>query len=65
MINSIKVNRCITTKIFPTIVTIPLLLALISNAVDVPILFQSAYAIEEFDIDVNVDKDEIVVTLNI
>jgi 5-hydroxyisourate hydrolase-like protein (transthyretin family) len=59
MINSIKVNRCITTKIFPTIVTVSLLLALVNNAINVPILFQSAYAIEEFDINVNVDKDEI------
>jgi 5-hydroxyisourate hydrolase-like protein (transthyretin family) len=59
MINSIKMNRCITTKIFPTIVTLSLLFALVSNAINVPILFQSAYAIEEFDIDVNVEKDGI------
>jgi 5-hydroxyisourate hydrolase-like protein (transthyretin family) len=59
MINSIKLNRCITTNIFPTIVTVSLLLALVSNAINVPIFFQSAYAIKEFDIDVNVDKDEI------
>ena len=58
MIDSIKVNRCVTAKIFPTIITMPLLLILVSNAAIAPI-FESAYAIEEFDIDVNVEDNEI------
>ncbi|MGH9978226.1 MAG: hypothetical protein ACRD8Z_20710, partial [Nitrososphaeraceae archaeon] len=59
MINSNKVNRCITAKTFSTIVAIPLLLILVSNVVNIPILFEYAYAIEEFDIDVDVEDNEI------
>src|SRR5688572_22801563 len=59
MINSIKVNRCITAKTFPTILAISLLLILVSNIVSIPILFEYAYAIEEFDIDVDVEDNEI------
>src|SRR5688500_10046924 len=59
MINSTKVNRRISAKIFPTIVAISLLLILVSNAVDSSILFKYAYAIEEFDIDVDVEDNEI------
>ena len=59
MINSTKVNRRISAKIFPTIVAISLLLILVSNAVDSPILFKDAYAIEEFDIDVDIEDNEI------
>src|SRR5918995_4646768 len=59
MINSIKVNRCITPKTFPTILAISLLLILVSNIVGSPILFKYAYAIEEFDIDVDVEDNEI------
>ena len=59
MINSIKVNRCITAKTFPTILAISLLLILVSNIVGTPILFEYAYAIEEFDIDVDVEDNEI------
>ena len=59
MKNSIKVNRCMSAKIFPTIVAISLLLILVSNIVGSPILFKYAYAIEEFDIDVDVEDNEI------
>ena len=59
MINSNKVNRCITAKTFSAIVAIPLLLILVSNVVNIPILFEYAYAIEEFDIDVDVEDNEI------
>ena len=52
-------NRRISAKIFPTIVAISLLLILVSNAVDSSILFKDAYAIEEFDIDVDIEDNEI------
>ena len=58
MINSIKVNRCITGNTFPTILAISLLLILVSNIVGTPILFEYAYAIEEFDIDVDVEDND-------
>ena len=59
MINSTKMNKRISAKIFPTIVAISLLLILVSNAVDSSILFKDAYAIEEFDIDVDIEDNEI------
>ena len=58
MIDSIKVNRCVTAKFFPTIIAVPLLLILVSNAAITPI-YESAYAVEEFDIDVGIEDYEI------
>src|ERR687897_612403 len=59
MINSIKVNRYKIRRNLSTIVIISLLSVLISNAVGIPTLFESVYAIEEFDIDVDVEDNEI------
>jgi hypothetical protein len=57
--NNIKIGRSIIRKILPTIVAVPLLLALASNTAGTSVLFQSAFAIEEFDVDVDVEDNEI------
>src|ERR671914_70498 len=59
MTNSIKMNRHKIRKNLPTVIVISLLSVLISNAVGIPTLFESVYAIEEFDIDVDVEDNEI------
>ncbi len=58
MINNIKVNRHIATKNLPTALTISLLLIIASNIAVAPI-FELAYAIKEFDIDVDIEDNEI------
>ena len=58
MINNIKVNRHIATKNLPTSLTISLLLIIASNIAVAPI-FERAYAIKEFDIDVEIEDNEI------
>ncbi|MGC1131528.1 MAG: MG2 domain-containing protein [Nitrososphaeraceae archaeon] len=57
--NNIKIGRSVIRKILPTIVAVPLLLALASNTSGTSILLQSTFAIEEFDIDVDVEDNEI------
>src|ERR671919_126460 len=59
MTNSIKMNRHKIRKNLPTVIVISLLSVLLSNAVGIPTLFESVYAIEEFDIDVDVEDNEI------
>ena len=59
MKNSIKTDRHKIGKNLPTLVVVSLLSVLISNAIGIPTLFESAYAIEEFDIDVDVEDNEI------
>lgn len=58
MINNTKVNRHLATKNFPTALTISLLLILASNIANTPI-FERAYAIKEFNIDVDIENNEI------
>jgi 5-hydroxyisourate hydrolase-like protein (transthyretin family) len=58
MINNTKVNRHVAAKNFPTALTISLLLILVSNIVNTPI-FERAYAIKEFNIDVDIENNEI------
>jgi hypothetical protein len=58
MINNIKVNRHIATKNLLTLLTISLLLIIASNIAIAPI-FERAYAIKEFDIDVEIEYNEI------
>jgi len=48
-----------TRKIFPTIVIIPLLFLLVGNAINAPTINQLVHAIEEFNIDVDVEDSEI------
>ena len=59
MTNSIKMNRHKLRKNVPTVAIISLLSVLISNAVSIPTLIESVYAIKEFDIDVDVKDNEI------
>src|SRR5918995_3023141 len=59
MKNSIKTDRHKIRKNLPTLVVVSLLSVLISNAVGIPTLFESVYAIEEFDIDVDVEDNDI------
>src|SRR5918996_5081959 len=59
MTNSIKMNRHKIRRNLPTVIIISLLSVLISNAVGIPTLFESVYAIEEFDIEVDVEDNEI------
>jgi hypothetical protein len=58
MINNTKVNRYVATKNLPTALTISLLLILASNVANTPI-FEQAYAIKEFNIDVDIEDNEI------
>jgi hypothetical protein len=58
MINNTKVNRHVTRKNFPAALTISLLLILASNIANTPI-FERAYAIKEFNIDVDIEDNEI------
>jgi hypothetical protein len=58
MINNTKVNRYVTKKNFPAALTISLLLILASNVTNTP-LFELAYAIKEFNIDVDIEDNEI------
>jgi hypothetical protein len=58
MINNTKVNRHVTRKNFPAALTISLLLILASNITNTPI-FERAYAIKEFNIDVDIEDNEI------
>ena len=58
MINNTKVNRHVAAKNFPTALTISLLLILASNIVNTPI-FERAYAIKEFNIDVDIENNEL------
>lgn len=58
MINNIKVNRHIATKNLLTSLTISLLLIIASNIAIAPI-FERAYAIKEFDLDVEIEDNEI------
>src|SRR5918995_4924814 len=58
MINNTKVNRHVAAKNFPTALTISLLLILASNIVNTPI-FERAYAIKEFNIDIDIENNEI------
>jgi 5-hydroxyisourate hydrolase-like protein (transthyretin family) len=58
MINNTKVNRYVATKNLPTALTISLLLILASNVANTPI-FEQAYAVKEFNIDVDIEDNEI------
>ena len=58
MINNTKVNRYVAKKNFPAALTISLLLILASNVTNTP-LFELAYAIKEFNIDVDIEDNEI------
>ena len=58
MINNTEVNRHVPTKNFPTALTISLLLILAGNVANIPI-FEPAYASKEFNIDVDIEHDEI------
>ena len=58
MINNTKVNRHEVRKNFLTALIKPLLLILASNVANTPI-FERAYAIKEFNIDVDIEDIEI------
>ena len=58
MINNTKVNRHVPTKNSLTALTISLLLILVSNIANIPI-FEPAYASNEFNINVDIEHNEI------
>jgi 5-hydroxyisourate hydrolase-like protein (transthyretin family) len=58
MINNTKVNRHVPTKNFLTALTISLLLILVGNVANIPI-FEPAYASNEFNINVDIEYNEI------
>ena len=58
MINNTKVNRHVPTKNFLTALTISSLLILVGNVANIP-LFEPAYASNEFNINVDIEHNEI------
>lgn len=58
MINNTKVNRHVARKNFPTALSISLLVILASNVANTPI-FERAYAIKGFNIDVDIEDNKI------